>query len=91
MANEQWHLSKSVPISFIVAIIGQTATLVWFIASMNNEIEVNARDIIRHDTRIGVLDANVQENTVALARIGEHIEAIRATLERMERNIRGDN
>ena len=85
MANEQWHLSKSVPISFIVAIIGQTATLVWFIASMNNEIEVNARDIIRHDTRIGVLADSVQENTVALARIGENIEAIRVTLERMER------
>jgi hypothetical protein len=91
MANEQWHLSKSVPISFIVAIIGQTATLVWFIASMNNEIEVNARDIIRHDTRIGVLTDSVQENTVALARIGESIEAIRSTLERMERNSRGDN
>ena len=85
MANEQWHLSKSVPISFIVAIIGQTATLVWFIASMNNEIEVNARDIVRHDTRIEVLADSVQENTVALARIGENIEAIRVTLERMER------
>ena len=85
MANEQWHLSKSVPISFIVAIIGQTATLVWFIASMNNEIEVNSRDIVRHDTRIEVLADSVQENTIALARIGENIEAIRATLERMER------
>lgn len=85
MANEHWHLSKSVPISFIVAIIGQTATLVWFIASMNNEIEVNARDIVRHDTRIEVLADSVQENTIALARIGENIEAIRATLERMER------
>jgi hypothetical protein len=91
MANEQWHLSKSVPISFIVAIIGQTAALVWFIASMNNEIEVNARDIVRHDARIEVLADSVQENTVTLARIGESIEAIRATLERMERNSRGDN
>ena len=91
MANEQWHLSKSVPISFIVAIIGQTATLVWFIASMNNEIEVNARDIVRHDARIEVLADSVQENTVTLARIGESIEAIRSTLERMERNSRGDN
>ena len=85
MANEHWHLSKSVPISFIVAIIGQTATLVWFIASMNNEIEVNARDIVRHDTRIEVLADSVQENTITLARIGENIEAIRVTLERMER------
>ena len=89
MANEHWHLSKSVPISFIVAIIGQTATLVWFIASMNNEIEINARDIVRHDARIEVLADSVQENTVTLARIGESIEAIRMTLERMERNTRG--
>lgn len=88
MANEHWHLSKSVPISFIVAILMQTGALIWFVASMDNAIEVNARDIVRHDTRIEAIEASVHENTVTLARIGESIEAIRSTLERMERNSR---
>ena len=86
MAHEQWHLSRSVPISFIVAIIAQTGALIWFVASMNNAIEVNARDIVRHDTRIEAIEASVAENTLSLARIGENIQAIRDTLERMERN-----
>lgn len=86
MANEQWHLSRSVPISFIVAIIAQTGALIWFVASMNNAIEVNSRDIVRHDTRIEAIEASVAENTLSLARIGENIQAIRDTLERMERN-----
>lgn len=86
MAHEQWHLSRSVPISFIVAIIAQTGALIWFVASMNNAIEVNARDIVRHDTRIDAIEASVAENTLSLARIGENIQAIRDTLERMERS-----
>lgn len=86
MAHEQWHLSRSVPISFIVAIIAQTGALIWFVASMNNAIEVNSRDIVRHDTRIDAIEASVAENTLSLARIGENIQAIRDTLERMERS-----
>ena len=86
MAHEQWQLSRSVPISFIVAIIAQTGALIWFVASMNNAIEVNSRDIVRHDTRIDAIEASVAENTLSLARIGENIQAIRDTLERMERN-----
>ena len=85
MAHEQWHLSKSVPITFIAAIVAQTGALIWFVASMNNAIEVNSRDIVRHDTRIEAIEASVAENTLSLARIGENIQAIRDTLERMER------
>lgn len=85
MAHEQWHLSKSVPISFIVAIIAQTGALVWFVASMNNGIETNSRDIVRHDQRIENLEINAQNQAIATARIAENIEAIRETLDRMER------
>jgi hypothetical protein len=85
MAHEQWHLSKSVPISFIVAIIAQTGALVWFVASMNNGIETNSRDIVRHDQRIENLEVTAQNQAIATARIAENIEAIRETLDRMER------
>lgn len=81
MANEQWHLSKSVPISFIFAILTQTIVLVWFIANLNSNVETNARDIIRHEARIQSLEAAVQSQAVSLARMDENIQAIRALIE----------
>lgn len=81
MAGENWHLSKSVPISFILAIICQTGALVWFVASMSNSIENNAKDILRHDTRIQSLESIVQEQAVTMARIDENIKAIRKMME----------
>ena len=81
MAGENWHLSKSVPISFILAIICQTGALVWFVASMSNGIENNAKDILRHDTRIQSLEAVVQDQAVTMARIDENIKAIRKMIE----------
>lgn len=84
--GDQWHLSKTVPISFIFAIAMQTIALVWFVASMNNAIQVNARDIIRHDTRLEALEATVQEQAVMLGRMDENIGAIRDAVERMANN-----
>ena len=85
-SGEQWHLSKSVPITFIFAIAMQTVALVWFVASMNNSIEINARDIIRHDTRIEGLETTVQDQAVMLGRMDENIGAIRGAVERMVDN-----
>lgn len=85
MANEQWHLSKSVPISFILAIIAQTVALVWFVASLNNGIENNSRDIVRHEARIDTLEGAVQSQAVMSARMDENIQAIRDMLEAMQR------
>ena len=85
MANEPWHLSKSVPLSIIVGVVAQTVTLVWFIAGLNANIEQNSRDIIRHDTRIESLEASVQSQAVSMARMDENIQAIRQMLEQMPR------
>lgn len=84
MANEQWHLSKSVPISFIFAILMQTVALVWFVSSLNASVETNARDIVRHETRLTALEQVVQSQAVTLARMDENISAIRKYLERTQ-------
>ena len=81
MANEQWHLSKSVPITFLFAILLQTVTLVWFIANLNSSVDNNARDLIRHETRIQSLETAVQSQAVAVARMDENIQAIRTLIE----------
>lgn len=86
MANEQWHLSKSVPISFIFAIFLQTVTLVWFIANLNSSVEDNAKEIVRHETRIQSLETVVQTQAIAVARMDENIQAIRGMIENMVRS-----
>lgn len=81
MANEQWHLSKSVPISFLFGLLIQTATIIWFIANLNGNVENNTRDIGRNDVRIQNLETIVQGQAVAIARMDENIQAIREMLQ----------
>lgn len=83
MSNEPWHLSKSVPISFIFAILMQTVALVWFISSLNGEVQNNSKELVRHETRLDSLEAIVQTQAVTLARLDENIKAIRDAVEKM--------
>jgi len=85
MNNEPWHLSKSVPLSIIFAVVIQTVTLVWFIAGLNASIDNNARDIVRHETRLESLETSVQNQAISVARMDENIQAIRQMLEQMAR------
>ncbi len=83
MTDNSWHLSKSVPISFILAIVGQTVALVWYVSSLDNNIENNQRELIRHETRIEALEKIVQSQAVTLGRMDENIKAIRHSVEKM--------
>ena len=83
MTNEQWHLSKSVPISIIGAVVVQTVTIVWFIANLNANVQINTRDLARHETRIETLEASVQAQAVSMARMDENIQAIRDMVEQL--------
>ena len=84
--NDQWHLSKSVPISFILAIVAQTVALIWFVATLRNDVDNNVSQLIRHETRIETVEATIQSQAVMLARIDENLKAIREAIERAERN-----
>ena len=83
MADNSWHLNKSVPMTFIFAIVMQTVALVWFVASLDSEIESNTREIVRHESRLIALEASVQAQAVAMARIDENIKSIRVMMERV--------
>ena len=77
----EWHLSKSIPLSFIMAIVGQTIALVWFVASLNSDIETNTKELVRHETRLIALEVSVQAQAVAMGRIDENIKAIKDMME----------
>lgn len=39
MANEEWHLSKSVPITLIFVIFVQSATAIWWASSITSKVD----------------------------------------------------
>lgn len=79
--DTEWHLSKTVPITLVVAIICQTVALVWYVSSLDNSVKNNAREILRHEVRIDTLDKVVQSQALTLARIDENIKSIRFMME----------
>jgi hypothetical protein len=85
MSDEPWHLSKSVPISFIFAILMQTLALVWFISGLNGAVENNERELVRQETRIKTLETVVQGQAVSVARMDENSQAIRSMIENLVR------
>jgi hypothetical protein len=82
MPNDPWHLSKSIPITLVFAIFCQTIALIWFVATLRNDVDANSADILRLDTRTTSLEAVVQSQAITLARIDENLKAIREHLEK---------
>lgn len=83
--KENWHLSRSFNITQIMAIVAQTVALLWFVATLRNDVDNNQQQIIRHETRIETVEGIVQNQAVMLARIDENLKAIREAIERNER------
>lgn len=83
--DPQWHLSKSVPITFIFAIIMQTIALIWFVATLRNDVDINQKELVRLETRTGSLEQVVQSQAITLGRIDENIKSIRMILDAMAR------
>jgi len=84
--QDSWHLSKSVPVSFIVAIIFQTAALVWYVSTLDSAIKQNQKDILRNETRLDTVERIVQNQAVTLGRMDENIKAIRLSVEKMAKD-----
>jgi len=83
--DHQWHLSKSVPITFIFAIIMQTIALIWFVATLRNDVDSNQKELVRLETRTSGLEQIVQSQAITLGRIDENIKSIRMILDAMAR------
>lgn len=77
MSEEPWHLNKSVPISFILAILLQTIALIWFVATLRNDVNNNKDSILRSQAQVEYLDRMVRDQSVLLARIDENLKVIK--------------
>ena len=83
MANDNWHLSKSVPLTLILGLLIQAAAIVWTVSTMTSDIEVNASKIVELQQRMGRVEDAVHGQAVSMARIDENIKAIRMSVEKM--------
>ena len=83
MANDNWHLSKSVPLTLILGLLIQAAAIVWTVSTMTSDIEVNASKIVELQQRMGRVEDAVHGQAVSMARIDENIKAIRLSVEKM--------
>ena len=86
MSDSDWHMSRSIPISLIFAIACQTVALIWFVATLRNDVDFNRMEIIRLETRTSSLEEIVQTQAVTLGRMDENIKSIRTILEGMATN-----
>tara|TARA_B110000858_G_scaffold188205_1_gene233436 strand:+ start:77 stop:343 length:267 start_codon:yes stop_codon:yes gene_type:complete len=84
--DTEWHLSKTVPVTLVIAIVCQTVALVWYVSSLDNSVKNNSREILRHEVRINTLDRVVQSQALTLARIDENIKSIRLMMEDSRRD-----
>ena len=83
MDDNSWHLSKSVPITLVAAILIQTVALVWYVSQLDGSVKNNARDLVRHETRLESLEGIVQNQAVTMGRMDENIKAIRSAVEKL--------
>jgi hypothetical protein len=85
MPDDNWHLSKSVPLTLIFGLVVQGAAIVWTVSMMMSDIDRNAAAITNLDLRINKIEGLVQSQAIAMARIDENIKAIRKSVELMAR------
>jgi len=83
--DDEWHLSKTVPITLVIAIVCQTIALVWYVSSLDNSVKNNTREILRQEVKIEGLEKIVQTQALTLARIDENIKSIRLMMEEMKK------
>jgi len=86
MSEQEWHLSRSVPLSMIFAIACQTVALIWFVATLRNDVDANQMKIVQLEERTEALSDMVQDQSIMIARMDENIKAIRDIIERMAKH-----
>jgi hypothetical protein len=83
MTEDSWHLSKSIPLTLIFAIACQTIALIWFVATLRNDVDLNRNNIKRLEEQTASLQAVVHSQAVTLGRMDENIKSIRIAVEAM--------
>lgn len=63
-----------IPFSTIVIVLVQLVAMVAFATNLSADIDKNEAEVVRHDTRIGNIESQMQTQQVTLARIDENLK-----------------
>ena len=85
--KESWHLSKSIPVGLILAIIIQTSGFIWLLSNMDSQITVNKDDIKELKTEVREHDDRQNSVDVKLGRIEQKLENVDDTLKAINRKL----
>ena len=81
--QQNFHLSKSVPITFLFGLAVQACAIVWVFSMTIANVEENREDLSRLEIRVSAIEDNLYSLAVATARMDENIKAIRKAVEAM--------
>ena len=88
MPNENWHLSKSIPISLILGLVMQAGIFVWYVSTMSSDIQHNSTSINLLEKSVDTLEGKVHSTDVKLGRIEENLRHIASTLDNIDEAIK---
>ena len=83
--SENWHMSKSVPVTLILAILIQTATAVWWASSINEKVGRVELDIVATQT---LQQTNTRELQAENLRQWERINSAEDTIDEVSATVR---
>ena len=81
--QDNWNLSKSVPITFLFGLIVQAIAIVYVVSMTIANVEKNREDLTRLEIRVSTIEDNIHALAVSMARMDENIKAIRSAVEMM--------
>ena len=85
MAQTEWHLNKSVPITLILGLAVQAAGVIWMFSSMASDIENNRERLAKVETKVGQIEDTAQAQAVQLVRIETRLDALMEQSDRILR------
>ena len=81
--EDSWHLSKSVPVTFLFGLVVQAVAIVYVFSMTIANVEANREDLTRLEIRVSSIEDNIYALAVSTARMDENIKAIRKAVEQM--------
>ena len=87
--DEAWHLDKRVPLVFILAILLQTAGIVWWGSSISERVNSVEREQLDQRAIVGVLRESLQQRGERIAALEAGQNAILEALRRIDRKLDG--
>ncbi len=85
--HESWHLSKSVPVTLIIALLIQAAAVVWHGSQWTAAIAQNRKDIDRLSSDYVQMQQSAVDHAVQLARIEENTRNSAMQIENLVRQV----